>query len=375
MTTVPELNELNELWERLGHDRATSIGFPGAVDLDVSELLPFFTIPLNNVGDPFVDGAGRTHTKALEREVVGFFADLFRARRDDRWGYVTTGGSEGNLYALQVARGLLPRAVVYYSDAAHYSVEKAVRLLGMDAVRVRADRWGEIEYDDLTAQLERRRDRPAAVVATIGTTMTEAVDDVRRIVAILDTLAVRDRFVHADAALSGLPLALLEPAARPGFDLADGADSVAVSGHKFLGVPLPCGVVVVRESHRHRVARTVSYTGTPDATVGGSRSGHAPLLLWYAIRRHGIPGLRERADRAREVAAHAKKLLDALGWIAFRHEHAFTVVLRTPPEPLLRKWVLATSDGWSHLVAMPGVTMDTIDAFVADLQHETTTGR
>jgi histidine decarboxylase len=55
--------ELDSLRERLELDRETNIGFPGAVDFDYTEVLPFFGYLLNNVGDPFVDCVGRSHTK------------------------------------------------------------------------------------------------------------------------------------------------------------------------------------------------------------------------------------------------------------------------------------------------------------------------
>jgi histidine decarboxylase len=358
---------LDKLRQQLEGDRPTNIGFPTTFDFDYTELQPFFNLVMNNVGDPYLPSCYPANCKDLEREVVEWAADLLRAPSDDRWGYVTTGGSEGNLYALHLARNLLPGAIVYYSDAAHYSIDKAIGILGMDSVRVRTDSWGETDYDDLATQIDRRRDRPTVVAAAAGTTMTEAVDDVRRIVAILDNLAVRNRFIHVDAALAGVPLATLNPAQRPGFDFADGADSIAVSGHKFHGSPFPSGIVLVKASHRNRVARDVSYIAGPDATISGSRSGHAALILWYAIRRHGFDGLRQRAHAARAVAAYAKARLDELGWIAFRHPHAFTVILKTPPQPIARKWSLAGANGWSHIIAMPGITQAAIDAFVADL--------
>jgi histidine decarboxylase len=358
---------LDTLRQQLEHDRPTNIGFPATFDFDYTELHPFFNLVMNNVGDPYLPSSYPANCKDLEREVVEWAADLLRAPRDDRWGYVTTGGSEGNLYALRLARNLLPAAIVYYSDAAHYSIDKAIGILNMDSVRVRTQCWGETDYDDLATQIDRRRDRPTVVVATAGTTMTEAIDDVRRIVAILDNLAVRNRFIHVDAALSGIPLALMDPVARPGFDFEDGADSIAVSGHKFYGSPFPSGIVLVKASHRNRVARDVSYIAGPDATISGSRSGHAALILWYVIRRHGLDGLRQRAHAARAVAAYTKTRLDELGWTAFHHPHAFTVILKTPPEPIARKWSLAGADGWSHIIAMPGITQATIDAFIADL--------
>ena len=365
--------QLDRLALLLRGTRRFNIGFPGAVDFDYTPLASLLaTELLNNVGDPYTDGFGANHTKAFEREVVGWCADLFRAPAKDCWGYVSSGGSESNLYALHLARTLLPGATCYFSDAAHPSIDKASRLLAIPAVRVRASRRGELDYDDLHTQIDRHRDRPAIVVATIGTTMTEAVDDVRRITAILDDLAVHDRFIHADAALAGIPLALLDPQQRPGIDFTDGADSIAVSGHKFLGSPVPCSVIVTRASHRAQAARTVGYTGSPDTTISGSRSGHAPLILWYAISRHGRTGLHHRAQQARAVAQHAHARLTELGWDAFRHPHAFTVVLRTPPPCVLDKWVLATENGWSHVITMPGVTADTVDAFLDDMTTATT---
>jgi len=134
-----------------------------------------------------------------------------------------------------------------------------------------------------------------------------------------------------------------------------------------LQYPTPPAIVVTKASHRSRVARGVGYTASPDATITGSRSGHAPLILWYAIHHHGVTGLRRRAEHARHLAADAHQRLRELGWDAYRHPHAFTVVLRTPPEPVLHKWVLASDNGWSHLITMPGITAETVDAFLDDM--------
>ena len=50
---------------------------------------------------------------------------------------------------------------------------------------MRATNSGELDYEDLGEALSKHRDRAAIVVANIGTTMTEAVDDVGRIKAVL----------------------------------------------------------------------------------------------------------------------------------------------------------------------------------------------
>src|SRR5262249_52097970 len=219
---------------------------------------------------------------------------------------VTSGATEGTLYGLWLARRLHPQAVVYHSTASHPSVAKAIDVLGMQSVVLRADEHGEVDYPDLAEQVGRLRHRPAVVVANVGTTMSETTDDVRQILRILDGVpmpAVR-RFVLADAALSGIPLAMLNPADRAGFDLQDGADAVVVSGHKFLATPMPCAAVVVKASTAARAAPIVAYTGTPDSTISSSRNGHAALAIWYALTVCGRDGLAARARGSRQLSAY-----------------------------------------------------------------------
>src|SRR4029450_11625664 len=178
----------------------------------------------------------------------------------------------------------------------------------------------------------RHAGRPAIVIANAGTTMTEAIDDIRCIHAALRPHALQDRHVHVDAALSGVPLAL-DGTLR--FEPDCGVDSVAFSGHKFFGTPIPCGVVLMRDSARKR-GRHVAYTGTLSPAVSVSRSGQAAALLWSAIPAYGHEGHRRRVRQSRELADYAVPKLTAAGWPAWRHHHAFTVVLRTPPAEVLR---------------------------------------
>lgn len=364
--------ELDALMARLTAAGTTNIGFPAATDFDFTPLAGFFArFLLNNLGDPAVNGDYPHHTKEQEREAVDAIADLLRAPADDRWGYVTTGSTEGTEFGLWQARIRFPDGIVYHSRAAHHTVTGVLERLSMRSIVVCADPTGEIDYEDLAGQIQRHRDRPAIVVASVGTGMSEAVDDVRRITAILDELAVDRRWIHADAALSGIPLALLEPDQRPGFDFADGATSMIVSGHKFPGSPIPYGVVVLRDSFRALPGRPTTYTGSPDTTVANSRCGLAALGLWYTLRRYGVAGLRERAEHCRELAAYTHGRLIQIGWPGYRHPHAFTVVLDSPPPVVAQKWALASSEGRSHIICMPGVTREQIDALVADLRAVT----
>jgi histidine decarboxylase len=342
------------------------LGYPVAKDFDYSELLPFLEYPLNNVGDPFADSTWKVATREFEQEVVAFFADILRAPKDNWWGYVTNGGTEGNLYGLYLAREMTPKGIVYYSQDTHYSVAKNLHFLGMRSIMIRSQPNGEIDYDDLRAVMNIHRDAPPIIFANIGTTMTEARDDIGRIRAMMDELALANYYIHADAALCGMICPFIEP--RPPFDFADGADSVSISGHKFLGSPIPCGVVVAKKTNVDRISRSISYIGSLDTTITGSRNGLTPLMLWYRIRSLGLDGMRARVEKALATAAYTERRLQEIGVEAWRNRDCITVVLPKVDKALKEKYQLATANGITHLICLPNVTTDQIDQFIADWQ-------
>ncbi|MFD1094990.1 histidine decarboxylase [Salegentibacter chungangensis] len=356
---------LENLKKNLGSSRDTFLGYPVSKDFDYSELTPFLQYPINNLGDPFEDGTWKVQTHEMEKEVVAFFARLFRARAKDYWGYVTNGGSESNLYGLYLAREMYPKAMVYYSESTHYSVRKNIHLLNIPSIVIRSQENGEIDYEDFENTLRMNRHKPAIVLTTFGTTMKEAKDDVSRIKGILRNLAVQDHYIHCDAALSGTYGAFMEP--RLPFDFKDGADSISISGHKFVGSPIPCGVIITKRGHRDRIAKGISYIGSLDTTITGSRNGHSPLFLWYALKQLGEEGLKARYLEGLEVAEYCKARLNEIGVEAWGNPGALTVVMPRTPESVKQKWQLATEGEVSHIICMPNVTRAQIDEFIEDL--------
>jgi len=347
--------------------RDSFLGYPVSKDFDYSELIPFLKYPINNLGDPFEDGTYKVQTHEMEREVVGFFAKLFRAQPNDYWGYVTNGGSESNLYGLYLARELYPKAMVYYSESTHYSVRKNIHLLNIPSIVIRSQENGEIDYEDFENTVKMNRHKPAIVLTTFGTTMKEAKDDVSKIKDILKSLAIQDHYIHCDAALSGTYGPFMEP--RLAFDFKDGADSISISGHKFIGSPIPTGVIITKRSNRDRIAKGISYIGSLDTTITGSRNGHSPLFLWYALKQLGTKGLKARYQHSLEVAEYCKKRLNDIGVEAWSNPNAITVVLPKTPNDIKLKWQLATEGDISHIICMPNVTKEQIDEFIYDMAN------
>jgi histidine decarboxylase len=57
---------------------------------------------LNNAGDPFVGSSFSLNSTTFEVSVLDWFANLWNIDKSEYWGYVTTGGSEGNLHGILV---------------------------------------------------------------------------------------------------------------------------------------------------------------------------------------------------------------------------------------------------------------------------------
>jgi len=358
--------QLDQFLERLEQFAAREIGYPVAFDFDYSALTPFLSYSLNNAGDPFTPMTYLLNSHDFEREVVSFFARLARAPEDQWWGYVTNGSTESNLYGLYLARELLPTGIVYFSQDSHYSVGKNLHFLNMRHIMIRSQPNGEMDYEDLRETLRIRRDVPPIIFANVGTTMKEARDDIGIIRSILDDLAIESRYVHCDAALCGAYAAFLDP--RPAWDFEDGADSISISGHKFIGSPIPCGIVLARRAHVDRIGHSVAYIGSVDTTISGSRNGFTPLLLWYAIRSLGREGLQQRIDESLAVAAYAEEQFKGVGIEAWRNPQALTVVFPQPPPAVRERWQLASAGGFSHLICMPHVRREQIDELIDDIR-------
>jgi histidine decarboxylase len=332
---------------------------------DYRPLFRFLDYPINNVGDPFVPSNYHLNTHEFEREVVAAFERLTHAPPNATWGYVTNGGTEGNMYGLFLAREVFPDGIVYYSEDTHYSVNKILRFLHLRNIQIRSEQDGRIDLEDLHETLKVHRDVPALIFLTIGTTMKGAVDDLVGVKRILRDLAMDRHYIHADAALSGMILPFVEDP-QP-WDFRAGVDSIAISGHKMIGSPIPCGVALARRAHVERVTRSVEYIGSVDTTLAGSRNGLTPLFLWYAFQTVGLDGFARQVRQCLEVADYAVAQLTRAGQRAWRHRNSITVVLDRPAPAIVSKWQLAVHHGDAHIITMPHVTRTHIDRLIEDV--------
>ena len=364
---------MNEDWkldvfQRIKNASNAFLGYPLAKDFSYEDFAPFLNYVVNNVGDPESPSTLSIDTKDIEIKCVQFFTKILKGHPDKVWGYVTNGGTEGNLYGLYVAREAFPHAIVYYSESTHYSVKKNLHLLQIPNIVIRSQENGEMDYHDLEQTIVLKRDRPAIFFLNIGTTMTEAVDKLDEIKRIIKKYAIKDYYIHCDAAFLGALAPFIENG--PKFDFSEGVDSISISGHKFLGSPIPCGLVLVRRNHRDRVAHSVSYVDTLDTTITGSRNGLTPLFIWDFIQKHGEEGLIRRTKEAQTLAKYTEDEMNNIGIKAWRNNDGLTVVFPKPSRRIRNKYQLASDETICHVICVPGIKKEQIDELIQELKHD-----
>ncbi|MDA8437025.1 MAG: pyridoxal-dependent decarboxylase [Actinomycetales bacterium] len=238
--------------------------------------------------------------------------------------------------------------VVYATAQAHSSVPKAVLLAGFGRENLRLVDVDPVTYAmdpgslraAMAADVAAGR-RPAAVVASIGTTGTTAVDPVAEIVTVA---AEHGAWVHVDAAMAGS--AMLLPECRHLFAGVDGADSLSWNPHKWLGTVLDTSLLYVRDvAHLTAVMSTnPSYLRSAvDGEVTQYKDWGIPLgrrfralKLWFHLRLDGAEAIRARLRRDLDNARWLAGEVEAEpGWELLAPVTLQTVCLRHVPAELV----------------------------------------
>jgi aromatic-L-amino-acid decarboxylase len=256
--------------------------------------------------------------------------------------------------------------VVYASDHAHSSVEKAVLLAGFgrDNLRLIAhDSANALRPDALQDAI--RRDRaegrqPCAIVATTGTTLTTALDPLEPISRLARQHGL---WLHVDGAMAGS--AMILPECRWMWQGIEEADSLVFNAHKWLGAVFDCSLFYVRDrEHLVRVMSTnPSYLqSAADGRVKNLRDWGIPLgrrfralKLWCLLRGEGAAALRARLRRDLDNALWlAEQVRHTPAWRVLAPVVLQTVCLRHEPAGLQGEALDEHTRSWCERVNRSG---------------------
>lgn len=229
---------------------------------------------------------------------------------------------------------------VYVSEQSHSSIEKATLLAGFGRDNVRSiatDDAFALDVGALEAAIDkdvRAGSKPCVIVATIGTTATTAMDPVGEMARVARE---HDVWLHVDSAMAGS--AMILPECRKLWAGVEGADSLVLNPHKWLGTVFDLSLFYVRDPETLvRVMSTnPSYLQTAaDGAVRNYRDWGIPLgrrfralKLWLLLRSEGAEGLRARLRRDLANAQWLADQVDAApGWERLAPVPLQTVCLR-----------------------------------------------
>lgn len=393
--TAPDLKGL----QALARQRTSMLGypvnmnFPPAAFFDWRKKLNAAGLNqfnFNNVGDPFKHSHFSFNTHDFEKELIERFGAIYGFRRNQAWGFLSNSGTDSNMHGIYIGRtllksrtGVMPK--IYFTREAHYSIQILRDLMNLEWIVVATETDGSMDINDLEHKLKANPDHPALIVATIGTTFKGAIDPID---GIQSKLVGRESYLHLDAALFGgylphTPFAEELLHSRPPIQ-SERYHSIAVSCHKFFGLPSPAGLFITTQSvfeafeTQFGKIHDSQYLLQIPGTITCSRDSVKPAEFHF---------FSSEKDFSRQ-AADARKMLDNTNYLLNEMKTHYShlepirtdtrssiIYFRKPADKIVDRYTLATmgierngqSVSHAHVVVMPHVEKKILDHFLEDL--------
>lgn len=261
-------NEKGDWQEMLGQVLAQSnhlhhpgyIGHQVTAPLPLAALMDFVGVFLNNGSAIYEMGPVNV---IMEKRVIEWMAGLI-GYSEEADGIFTSGGTLGNLTALLAARqakagyNIWQRGisgnqslVVVISEQAHYSVQRAVGVMGFgedSVVKVPVDSAFRIDISKLTECYLKVRKKGKKVFALVANGCSTATGSYDHLEELADFCQQEDIWLHVDGAHGAS--ALLSDKYRSLLNGVHRADSIVWDAHKMLLMPALTTAVIFKDGAR-----------------------------------------------------------------------------------------------------------------------------
>lgn len=241
-------------------------------------------------------------TQQLEYEVIGELIHLYHGSTSTLEGYVTSGGTESNIYATWVGKKYLKQFVdkrevcLVKTQLTHHSISKAADITDINEYLTPLDESKlSLNTEGLSQTINTlytKGYRGFLIPLTLGYAQTGTRDDIESTTKMLQLLHHKKKdiffYVWIDAALDGLILPFIHKKFTPFH--SPYIQMFVTDFHKFGLAPYPAGIILYRKSLRNLIERSIDYLPEKDNTLLGSRPGTSSVNIWSAIHYFGWHG-------------------------------------------------------------------------------------
>ncbi|WP_340064937.1 pyridoxal-dependent decarboxylase [Ascidiimonas aurantiaca] len=370
--------ELNSFLSYLNNEKSKCLGIQINQDADdCLDFAPFLKHTLNNLGDPFSGKGGHLETFKYERELVSLMAGLLHLSPQNSWGYYTGGSSVSNLQAVHLGVKKLSQDVTLVTSVgAHNSICKAGAITRVKAFKeIETTENGDIDTNAFSHFLESRNNNEKFIFCFCsGTVAKGAYDNVPELIRILKEKGIKadNCFIHLDAALGGMITPFLENTPlKLDFSIPE-IDSLSVSFHKRLGIPVPGSLFLLRKSSFDfsQSAPFIEDYKSHDTTVPGSRDGLSPFITLMKLKKIGYEGMADRTEKVLKKATSFANRLQEEGIKVIKNPYSPCVYFEAPDDNILKEYHLPLylhKDGfrYTHIFTMEHVTEEALEVFLS----------
>lgn len=270
------------------------------------KLIPFNP---NNLGNWSIKNQEEIYgSRLFERKLIRQMTDLYQADVQKIEGYMTSGGTEGNIFSVWLGRKFLEEKIktgkicLLKNCLSHYSISKAADITNIKTYDVAINpKFWNTDINSLKKTIEKlhQQNYQGFILSlTAGYTLTGTNDNLEEIFHLINTLSQQypnlKFYTWLDASLSGLSIPFVNEKFRPFANKQ--LFSLVVDFHKLGGVPFPSGLVLYKKELRQLIEKKIDYLPQKDNTLLGSRSGISPVVSWVLINSLGRSGFKKLID-------------------------------------------------------------------------------
>lgn len=358
-------------------DRKYMFGYPANM-IEESSMVKYLRwiesklFYINSCGTAYEKGNYKLCKNKFELNIISSISKNLGISTRDYWGYITSGGTEGNFWGIREGLNTYPKGILYFSDSTHYSVYKYVEMTNNIKYDVIPTIDGSIDKEILVNKIinnDKSKIDGVVLVLNFVTTEMGSCDDIEYIINNLIKNGI-PFYIHVDAALyGGIPNNQKKsPSQKLKKIIKLEVDSISISLHKYIGLPKTNGILLAKNKNK---SHFIEYIGQHDRTICGSRD-----FLPFTTQQQIIEMYSRSSpnDYYKNIRYFEKKLIDNNIYFKKGDINGNIFVVKKPSKYICKKYQLSNfkkeNKWYSHIIIFPFHEKIIIDNLVEDLSKE-----